>query len=73
MLNLVFAQSLCACTSDVCVRVRALQMCERETSHTALDCYSNYPERLLYSPCAFGQSLYRVLIREIERECARWL
>ncbi len=37
----------------VCVRVR-------ETSHTALDCYSNNPERLLFSPCAFGQSLYRV-------------
>ncbi len=26
-------------------------------------------ERLLCSPRAFGQSLYRVLIREIEREC----
>ncbi len=36
----------------VCVCV-----CARKTSHTALDCYSNNPERLLCSPCAFGQSL----------------
>ncbi len=61
---------VCACASDVCVRM--LQMCARKTSHTARDCYSNNPERLKCSPCAFGQSLYRVLIREIERECTRW-
>ncbi len=42
-------------------------MCVRETSHKALDCYSNNPDRLLHSPCAFGQSLYRVLIHELER------
>ncbi len=72
---------VCACASDVCVCVRVLQMCvcalqmcvcacarfsARKTSHTARDCYSNNPERLLCSPRAFGQSLYRVLIREIE-------
>ncbi len=70
---------LCACASDVCVCVRfrcvcvrALQMCARKTSHTARDCYSNNPERLLCSPRAIGQSLYRVLVCEIERECTRW-
>ncbi len=53
-------------------------MCARKTSHTALDCYSNNPERLICSPCAFGQSLYRVLIQKIdhfekfEQECTRW-
>ncbi len=52
--------------------LRVLQMCARETSHSALDCSANNPERLLCSPCAFGQSLYRVLTREIERECTRW-
>ncbi len=61
-----------ACASDVCVWVRALQMCARKTSHTARDCSANNPERLICSPCAFGQSLYRVLTREIERECMRW-
>ncbi len=44
----------------------------RESSHTVRDCYSNNPERLICSPCDFRQSLYRVLIREIERECMRW-
>ncbi len=38
----------------------ALQMCARKT-RTALDCYSNNPERLICSPCALGQCLYRVL------------
>ncbi len=37
---------------DAAVCVRA-----QETSHTALDCYTNNPERLICSPCAFGQSL----------------
>ncbi len=68
---------VCARASGVCVC--ALQMCvcacarfsARKTSHTARDCYSNNPERLLCSPRAFGQSLYRVLIREIEWECTR--
>ncbi len=45
---------------DAAVCVRALQLCEWESSHTAHDCYSNNPECLLCSPCAFGQSLYRV-------------
>ncbi len=49
-----------------------LQMCAQKTSHTALDCSPNYPERLLCSPCPFGQSLYRVLIREFEQECMHW-
>ncbi len=62
---------VCACASDVsvCVLARALQMYAQKTSHTALDCYSNNPERLLCLPCLFGQSLYRVLVCEIEREC----
>ncbi len=74
----VFAQSwrgcLRPCASDVCVRFRCVCVCVCvwETSHTALDCYFNNPECLLCSPCAFGQSLYRVLTREIERECTRW-
>ncbi len=73
----VCASDVCVCASDVCVCVlqmcvRALQMCARKTSHTALDCYSNNPERLICSPCAFGQSLYRVLIRKIKREYTRW-
>ncbi len=62
----------CVCVRALQMCVRALQMCARKTSHTALDCYSNNPERLLFSPCAFGQSLYRVLIREIEREYTCW-
>ncbi len=65
------ASDVCVCVC-VCVCVRALQMYAQKTSHTALDCYSNNPERLLCSPSVFGQSLYRVLIREIERECTRW-
>ncbi len=56
---------------DAAVCVHALQMCAQET-HTALDCYSKNPERFICSPCAFGQSLYRVPIREIERECTCW-
>ncbi len=48
------------------VCMRALQMCARETSHTACDCYFNNPERLICSPRAFGQSLYRVLVRKID-------
>ncbi len=63
---------LSVCVRFRCVCVRAFQMCARKTSHTARDCYVNNPERLICSPCAFGQSLYRVLIREIERECTRW-
>ncbi len=55
-----------SCRVDAAVCVRALQMCARKTSHIALDCYSNNPERLICSPCAFGQSLYQVMIREIE-------
>ncbi len=58
-----------SCRVNAAVCVRALQMCAWETSHTVLDCYFNNPECLLCSPCAFGQSLYRVLIREIEQEC----
>ncbi len=42
---------------DTAVCVRALQ----KTPHTALDCSANNPERLLCSPCAFGQSLYESL------------
>ncbi len=57
---------LSVCTRFRCVCVRVLQMCARKSSHTALDCYSNNPERLIGSSCAFGQSLYRVLILEIE-------
>ncbi len=53
---------------DASICVRALQMCARETSQTACDC----PEHLLCWPCEFGQSLYRVLTREIEQECRRW-
>ncbi len=53
---------------DAAVCVCALQVCAWETSHTAL--HSNNPERLLCWLCAFRQSLYRVLIREIEREVA---
>ncbi len=34
--------------------------------------FSNNPERLIWSPRALGQSLYRVLTREIERECTCW-
>ncbi len=65
---------VCVCASDVCVCVCvcALQMCARETSHTALNYYSNNPERLLCSPRAFRQCLYRVLTREIEQECTHW-
>ncbi len=72
----VRASDVCVCVcvcvraSDVCVR--ALQMCARKTSHTVRDCSANNPERLICSPRAFGQSLYRVLIREIERECTHW-
>ncbi len=68
---------VCACTSDVCVCVHFRCVCvcvcarTRKTSHTALDCYSKSPERLVCSSCTFGQSLYRVLIREIEGECTR--
>ncbi len=51
----------------MCVRV--LQMCARKTSHTARDCSANNPDRFICSTCAFGQSLYRVLVREIE--CVR--
>ncbi len=61
---------VCARTSDVCVCVRFSTW---KTSHTARDCYSNNPKRFICSPRAFGQSLYRVLTREIERECTRWL
>ncbi len=25
-----------------------------------------------HMPCAFGQSLYRILTREIEQDCTRW-
>ncbi len=54
-----------------CVRVRFRCVFSAwKTSHTALD--SNNPERFICLPCAFGQSLYRVLIREIEGECTRW-
>ncbi len=62
---------VCVCVC-VCACVRVLQMCVWKTSNTARDCYSNNPERLICSPCAFGQSLYRVLTCEIERECTRW-
>ncbi len=78
-LNLVFARvyglSVCAHFRCVCVcaRFRCVCVCARKkTSHTARKCYSNNLECLLCSPCAFGQSLYRVLIREIEGECMRW-
>ncbi len=37
--------------------VRALQMCTGKTSHSALDCYSNKPERLLCSPCALVRAV----------------
>ncbi len=81
----VCAIQMCVCVHFRCVCVRALQMCVcacasdvcvcacssvRKTSHTALD--SNNPERLICSPRAFGQALYRVLTCEIERECTRW-
>ncbi len=65
------ASDVCVCVC-VCVCVRALQMCAWETSHTALNYYSNNPKCLLCSPRAFRQCLYRVLIREIEREYTRW-
>ncbi len=67
----VCALQMCVCVRFRCVCVCALQMCvcAQETSHTARDCYSNNPERLICSPRAFGQCLYRVLTREIEGEC----
>ncbi len=57
-LNLVFVQSWrgCLCAHFGCVCVRVLQMCAWKTSHTARDCSANNPERLLCSPCVFGQS-----------------
>ncbi len=66
---------VCVCALFICVCALFICVCApaRESSHTARDCYSNNPERFICSPCAFGQSLYRVLIREIERECTRWL
>ncbi len=55
---------VCVCVC-VCVCARAIQMC-------ASDFHAHNPERLICSPCAFGQSLYRVLTCEFERECTRW-
>ncbi len=55
---------VCACASDVCVRALQMCMCACVCGKllTALDCSSNKPECLL----CFVQSLYRVLIREID-------
>ncbi|XP_058601141.1 nectin-3-like protein isoform X2 [Onychostoma macrolepis] len=39
-------------------------MCAQKTSHTALDCSANNPERLLRSPCAFGVWANKVVVPE---------
>ncbi len=68
---------VCVCVSFRCVCVRELQMCVCACASgvcvCASDCSANNPERFICSPRAFGQFLYRVLIREIERECTLWL
>ncbi len=58
---------LSVCALFICVCAPAW-----ESSHTVRDCYSNNPESFICSPCVFRQSLYRVLICEIERECTCW-
>ncbi len=51
---------------SVCIRFRCVRV-------SASDCSANNSEGLLCSPRAFGQSLYQVLVREIERDCTHWL
>ncbi len=63
----VCARFRCVC---VCVCARVLQYAEN-FSHSARLLLNN-PERFICCPRAFVQSLYRVLTREIERECRRW-
>ncbi len=61
---------VCALFICVCVCVCVLQYAEN-FSHSARLLLNN-PERFICSPRAFVQSLYRVLTREIDRECTRW-
>ncbi len=53
---------------SVCVRFR--YVCRKLLTQRAT-VSANNPESFIHSPRAFGQSLYRVLIREIEREVVR--
>ncbi len=72
------AQYSCRVDATVCVRV--LQMCVRARASVRGKLLKQratvpptIPSVFLCSPCcAFGQSLYQVLIHEIERECTRW-
>ncbi len=54
---------------DTAVCVRALQMCVSVHGKLLTSARLQHPERFICSPRAFVQCLYRVLIREIEREC----
>ncbi len=72
------ASGVCVCARIrcVCVHFRCVCVHARTSVHGKL-----LTRRATVTPtipsvlnaCAFGQSLYRVLIREIERECMGWL